>query len=381
MQTYAEAVITAYNENVSRYFPSSKGNFSFYSESYSIKSFISYNGAAIWFEPSLISSFENHNLSERVESIFGGNFSRSPLFLAPSHHVMVIGGQFELNGHPLIVLSNISSVIFEDIYVNQTNTLQAYKCVIIKGSIETGYWTSDNATDDVRELLNSDAKHAFLTSEPINEEIRERYAEPELLALARNIQYRLANDTSYMPSQFALDYKDLEYRATTKFHLPNPTGFLNELLNFLNAQTTGVLPTFPPEPTPTPSPSPTISSNQPDNWGYVILCGFYPIIVFAAHSIVKWKFKDEDWAQFGKDQLIDGVLIGVGYALLAVNFPYKSPNVIPEILLAIIIAVCGSVLTIWTKKKLLTLRSSRVNNAKRSNEKPDQKKNQTPPSK
>jgi hypothetical protein len=278
MQSYAQAVITTYNEYVSRYFPSSKGNFSFYSEGHSVKSFISYNGAAIWFEPSLIPSFKNYNLSERVESIFGGNFDVFPLFSEPGHHVIIVGGQYVLDGHPLLTLSNISSVIFEDIYVNQTNTLQAYKCVIIKGSLKIDYWTGDNATEDAGELFYNDVEHAFYESESVDEEIRERYAEPELLALVRNIQYKLANDTSYKPSQFAMDYKDLEYKAITKFHLADPTGFLNELLEFVNAQISGQLPLFPSEPTPTPLPTPTfrifmVTIEDSTSWLYVLcLC-------------------------------------------------------------------------------------------------------------
>jgi hypothetical protein len=76
MQTYAQTVISEYNKNISQYFSSTRSLFPFYSNgSYDIKSYISFNGAALWFEPSGTLSFENYNLSERVESIFGGNFS------------------------------------------------------------------------------------------------------------------------------------------------------------------------------------------------------------------------------------------------------------------------------------------------------------------
>ena len=78
-----------------------------------------------------------------------------------------------------------------------------------------------------------------------------------------------------------------------------------------------IAPEITPSPTPTnspsPSPLPKVSTSQRDNWGYVVFCGVYPSIVFGIYSIIKRKSNNEDWKHLGNDQLLQGVLIGVGY--------------------------------------------------------------------
>jgi len=357
MQAYAQKVIAAYNETASRYFNSSKGNFSFYSESYSVKSFISYNGAAIWFEPSSIPSFENYNLSERVESLFGGDFSTWPLFFEPGHHVMIVGGEYVLNGHPLLTLSSISSVIFKDIYVNQTNSLQAYKCVIIKGSIETKHWSLHNATEEAVDILYSDTKSSFLVSE----EVRQRYAEAELLTRLRDIQYRLANDTSYSPSDWLAELQNIEYIATTKYHLSDPIGFVNGLIAFLNARITGILPPFTAEPTPTPTPTPTpppklilhFPVDDPINLWYISFLSILPVLLFAVLVIL------DNYRRSNKPRalkiLLTAIPAALGYFIydLLDNPPHDLPWVSLGRLPVFLVWFIGVIVVYKGRKKLI----------------------------
>lgn len=268
------------------------------------------------------------------------------------------------------------------------NHVAQFKYTIVKGSNDTSNWAPDKAKSDAEEILYNDMHFEFSTSE----QLKQRYAEPELTQRLQQIETKFGDNSQVYPlSQINADLQALENLAMTKYNLGSPSGFLNDLITYLNARTGGHMPTIAPTTTqggnptstiniaPTSTPSATINVSQPDNWGYAIFCGFYPIIVFSIYSFLRQKLADDDWKFLGNDQLVNGLLIGVGYAVLAVNFPFNSPHVILEVLVAFVIALCGSIIAISIKKRLLALHPSRADTAKSSNEKPNKKKEQSPP--
>jgi hypothetical protein len=380
MQMYAETLIAEYDKNINQYFPTTKYNFSFFSDgSYSIKSFISSQyGAALWFEPSNVLSFENRYISEPVElALFGGNFSTWPLFFEPGHHVTINGGTYELNGHPLVQLSNVSSVIFRNIFVIQPNFQRNYTCVIMKGNNETSNWTLDIAKEDAIEILYTDMRVEF----PVSEEVRQRYAEPELTALLQKIIGKLQNTSQpYSASEWKQDMQNIENIARMKYGLTEPTEFINGIIDFLNARTTGILPTLAPEPTATPIRT-ILGINDYDNWIYVTLFGCYPIFIYALFLFLKYinkKYDSEDWNFLTHDVLLQGIMISIGAGFFVLNYPYDSPLAIPQIIVVIVIAVFGIYILHKVKKKLFAWRLTRGNNPKSINNKTQYKTDKTP---
>lgn len=384
MQTYAETLIAEYNSQINHYFPTMKNDFYFYSNSsYTIKSYISSQyGASLWIEPSSAQFFENFNVSQSVETaVFGGDSSLFPLFAALGDHIMISGGFYELNGHPMVKLSNVSSVIFENVTVIQPSFQQHYTFVLMKGNNQTSNWTSEMAKEDAGEILYIDMGVEFSVSEAV----RQRYAEPELTALLQNIQSKLKNDSSYTASDWLADMKNIENIAITKYHLSNPTEFINEMIAFLNAKTTGILPTWP---QPTPSPTPTqrrtiLGMSDPDNWIYATLFGSYLVFVYALFLIlraIQKKYPNED-LKFLSGLLLDGVLIAVGVGFLVLNYPYDSHLAIPQIILVFGISIFGIIGLYKAKKKLATWRLTRANNAKSPHKETQEKTNPKKPTK
>jgi hypothetical protein len=380
MQTYAETLIAEYNSQINQYFPTMKNDFYFYSNSsYTIKSYISSQyGASLWIEASSAQSFENFNVTKSVETaVFGGDSSVWPLFLEPGHHVIIRGGFYELNGHPMVKLSNVSSVIFENVTVIQPSFQQHYTCVIMKGNNQTSNWTSEMAKEDAGEILYVDMGVEFSVSEAV----RQRYAEPELTALLQDIQSKLKNDPSYTASDWLADMENIENIAITKYHLSNPTEFINEIILFLNAKITGTLPTWPqqtPSPTPTPTKTRTIlGMSDPENWIYATLFGSYLVFVYALFLIlraIQKKYSNED-LKFLSGLLLDGVLIAVGVGFFVLNYPYDSQLAIPQIILVFGISMLGIIGLYKAKKKLATWRLTRANNTKSPSKETQEKTN------
>jgi hypothetical protein len=286
---------------------------------------------------------------------------------------MIEGGTFELNGHPLLTLSNISSVIFKDIRVNQTNFLQEYKCIIIKGSIEISYWTSDNATEDAGEIFYSDLRTAF----SVSEEVRQRYAEPELTALLQNIINKLQNTSElYSASEWKADIQNIEDIARTKYHISNPSEFINEIIAFLNARTTGVLPTIAPEPTPTPTPTKTIFNrpvDDPDNWIYVGFLGGLPVVDFAFLVVFN------DYRRNNKHRALKILLGAIPFVLsliigdLLYYYPYDYQMVSIQSLTLLLVWIIGITGIYKGRKRLIHWLFPKQNDHQRTKKQTDEK--------
>jgi hypothetical protein len=377
MQIYAQTVISTYNEYISHYFPSIAGNFSFYSTShYRITSYISYNGGALWFEPSNIQSSENFNLSNRIESIFGGDFSLFPMFSEPAnaHDVSIKGGTFELNNHPFLELGDNATIVLQDILVIQRNFTQSYTCVIMKASNETSRWTKSNAIADAGTILYNDAGDSFSTSEAV----REYYAEPVLTALLESIQNKLANDTSYTASEWLADLKNVENVATNTYHLANANAFINGIIAFLNAKITGILPTFP-EPTQTP-PVKTIFNrpvDDPHNWLYVACLGGLPVLDFAFFLFIDYGRKKRPsklakWALVIPPTVLSFILIDLLY-----YYPYDYQISSAQSFVIVVLWVLGPILLFKGGKRLSRWLVMKQKASKQTKKNPNQKAEKT----
>ncbi len=252
---YAITLTSTYQKTITDYFPDLKSNFYFYSESYLIGACISSNyGAGIIFEPYNTNEIQNFSSSLPIEvAVFGGR---------PDN----LYGAFGLQGYTVIndnVVGNINVVsrleldtviILKNTTVTQNEETIHFTYVILKGNNATISWTANSAKTDANEILYNDM-HIEFVSDP---KIKERYASPELEAKLLEIENSFPqNGTSeYYPwSRWQADIAYLENLAINKYHLPAPTGFLNELITYMNLQTGRNLPTIPPSETPTPTPT------------------------------------------------------------------------------------------------------------------------------
>jgi hypothetical protein len=380
MQTYAQTVISNYKGYINQYFASIAKNFSFYSIThYNVTSYISYNGAALWFEPSNIQSFENFNLSNRIESIFGGNFSLYPAFSLPANtvHVSIKGGSFELNNHPFLELGDNATIVLQEILIIQPNFTQSYTCVIMKGSNETSQWTQDNAIADAGTIIYDDAEASFSTSEAV----REYYAEPVLTALLESIQNKLVNDSSYTASEWLADMQNVENVATNTYHLTNANAFINGIIAFLNAKITGTLPTFPTEPTQT-STRTIFGISDPTNWIYSTLCASYLVVLYAFFLIfeeIQRKLPESKGVRFLTSTVFLEIVLGaIAGEQLFVNYPYNSQLSLPQIIFIIAIWFFGFLGLYALEKKLVSRRLTRENNSNTAKREAQDKTDSTP---
>jgi len=369
MENYAHTLVDEYVKDSFLYFPSLEGSPSLFTKaSYTMKFIISsQDGAALWIQPSEAQSFERINSSDKIGiAVFGGDSNITPMFMCDGDNA-ISDIEFDIGNVPLLELRYSNSlVIVHNIFVKRTVWQQVYHFVILKGSNQLSYWTNESARADATRLIFLETGKRF----PESAEFVRLKAVEGLTNLLEDIQTKLAYG-NYTMSEYLNDLQNVQYIAS---QYGIKSDILNQIIGFVNAKK-GLLPTYPFEIGLTPDKS---ANRHPDNWVYAIFCGVYPVIVFTVYSIVKLKFKDEDWAQVGHDQLINGVLISVGYAVLAVNYPYNSQSVVFEILLTVILAISSSISAIRIKKWLLTPRPSRVDATNCSDEESNKKQEHSP---
>ena len=300
MKNYAQAVLNNYNKQIEYYFSTSTGNFSFYQKQpYAIKYYhSSLYGAALSFEPSSTSSFQEIGTDQRIElAVFGGDWNNTALAGWDYVRNFLLRDQILTNwGGPLLRLGHESN----GIVMNETINGIIHNLVIIKSSNATTAWTIDLAIQDSNIILDTDTGKVFVSSPSVEAQIVYRYSPDKVLYdKAREIQYNLLHNDSYQ-LDFYRDYAQLEDMAVNQFHLENATGILNQILSLANMKLTGILPLFPtPTPTPMPSPIPITQIlwakfDDPSNWIWAIsLSGFifmsYILLLKAVDNGVKKK--------------------------------------------------------------------------------------------
>ena len=170
-----------------------------------------------------------------------------------------------------------------------------------------------------------------------SEEVRRRYAEPELNQLLLNILLKWENSinpdrsVSYTYTEKEYDITQVEELAETKYGITNSSEFINSLISYL-------------EVTKLP-PSKTILNyevNDPENWLYVEILGCLPIFIFMSyHFFIEYlgsKTKKKVY-----DYMLYIPLLLLIYILeqLILNHPYDYRLISIQTLVAIIIGIGG----------------------------------------
>lgn len=357
IQTYAQTLINTYIQETNQYFPSHPANLTFNSNgSYDIKFYSSsQGGAALTIDLSTVQSFEIINSSERIETALFGNsdWSLFPMFEGIGQEAMFSNFQAQPDNHPFVEFANSnSSLILHNILLNSTATYRDYYVAIIKASNSTSVWTSAIASVEANRLLEDDTGLLLI---PII--ISDFNPISELTLMLENIKGNLTNST-YTSSDYLADLQKVQNLAK-QYGVSSNT--LNELIQFVNAQTTGLLPTIPPEPTPTPTPTPTPvpvktifnqAVNDPYNFLYVSFLGFGVVVdlIFAVCL---------DYYRKTKKPTIYKLLLGVPVGFLSLiflpNLLLKRPydlNII-QIVITVTIWIVGTLLVMNWRKELV----------------------------
>jgi hypothetical protein len=287
LENYALALINEYDKTVSEYFGGSQDAFPFYSNGvYNIQCYVSNHiGVALWFEPSKVYSFKMNYVSDRLETaLFGGSFlTWAAIDVENATGSTISGINFVLNGHPFIQINEFTSIVLRDVGIVQPDFQQNFTYVVIKGSNQTRSWSSDNAKVNAQQQVYDDMGVVFTLSE----EVKERYAEPELYSLLQVMINKWQDtDQQYLLSDFNADLKNVENIARTKYHILNPDPFINGIIDYLNQRSTGIMPTIAPSETsilvtPTANPDKLIFNQKVDdpyNIMYILCMGFSPLI-------------------------------------------------------------------------------------------------------
>lgn len=241
---------------------------------------------------------------------------------------MITGGIWETSGHPFIKVGENGSVILQNVTVNSVY----YHCVVLKGSNETAFWTTELAKEDARQVFDGDLSRALSKSE----EIRKRYAEPELTSLLEYVIERLKDPkTEYSYLEMEEDITFIERLAKSKYGITEPSDFVKNILDFLNTET--ALQEIPQK---------TIFGfpvEDPSNWIYVSAWCIYPPLTFALYLVATYLVRKfprlGDFKGWGK--AIFGTLLGGGLAQVFFNPPFDYQMFSIQTLVIIIVPISG----------------------------------------
>lgn len=338
MENYAKTLIVNYNQSISFFLPAAYGQFAFYSNcSYAVTAIKSSNfGTAMIFYPSANWSFKAQSSNLRIEdAVFGADNSRLPVILnMVGTGVAFYGINFPFMTNIGFIVGNDSTMIFRDITINTV----PYYCLIIKGSNTTSNWSSASAQNDSRLIFDSDLCQAL----NVSEEVRERYAEPELNEdLLKILQkwssaFQPNSSLSYTYTQKEYDIQQVEEKARTKYGITNSSEFVDNLLRYLEYVTM-----------PSPPPQKTIFGrpvDDPDNWLYVTCLGSLPILDFAFFLIVDQRRKKRPSALAKWLFTIPTAILAVVLIDLLYYYPYDYQVVSVQTVVVITMWILGPVI-------------------------------------
>lgn len=266
MKQYAITLISTYKQDVDSLLKNSPhDDFSFYSNEYQVKTVIStIHGAALLLDPSNRTTFESNNTVQTIElALFGGDLSLFPMFRVPAGTVncTIAGGTFYTNNHPFIQIEGNGTILFSNLIINS----HYHSFIVLCGSNETEYWTSQRAKDVSEMIFRNELSDALQNSEIV----KQRYAEPELIAMLEKIIDKLRLEKlEYTYLDFLNDMKNVEQVAANKYGITQPNDFVNNLLNFLKDKTE------------IPAKQ-VFGIDDPDNWVFVGFLGSLPVIIYA----------------------------------------------------------------------------------------------------
>ena len=341
MGKYARVFAETYSNEIDFFFPRHRKHFPFYSSlSYTARAIISRtHGVAILFEPSDVWHYEYQTTDKRVEdAIFGGNWSTWPMVIVPpgTVHSIIINGTWESNGHPFIEVQGKGSIILQYMTINSVY----YQCVIIKGSNETIFWASNAAKEDAKDVFDVDLGTAISESE----EVRKRYAEPELTSLLKVVIEKLHKpQIEYGYLEMEEDIRYIERLAFFKYNIADPSDFVKNILAYLERKN---------------APQKTVFGfpiEDPSNWMYVTAWCAFPLTTFALYLAAVYLVKEypkklrdlKGWGRF-----IFGIVVSGGFASLLHNKPYDYEFLSVQTLIIIIVLVIGIIVMLKSRHYL-----------------------------
>lgn len=365
MEKYAKTLISDYNQDLGFFLKPTYSYFWFYSNSsYDVRTLTSSShGAAVWIQQANSLSFEHADFALRVEvGLFGGSVSGHPAAVTVNGGVMFFSYNSVSGAIPLV---DNGTLIVEDSQVNSVN----YHFVILKGSNETSDWSVDAAKNDSKIVFENDLINALSRSE----EVRERYAEPELNTRLQAVisRWRSAlqsNGTvTYTRIQKDYDIKQIEELAKTEFGITNSSDFINSALAYLEAI-----------PAPIPTPTKSIfghAVNDPDNWLYVGLLGSFPVLMYLTYLTFDYLRNKYPSKAFKYLLGIPLAVLGVGFSDLIYGYPYDY-SIVSWQSFAIVLIWSG-IFWIYLLKKRLSFWFAKKKNGENTKNNPNQKTKKT----
>jgi len=184
--------------------------------------------------------------------------------------------------HPYIEVQKNGTVILLDNLVNSIH----YKCAILKGSTKVSVWSIKEAEKNAKRVFEVDLKQALITSE----EIRLRYAEPEIMKLLQYIIDKIKDPKQeYSLLELEEDLKFIENYAKIKYKIKS-SDFVRNIFDFLEMRNIPPKKIF------------GFIIYDPNNWKYLItwctlIPSFYMIYLFSSYLFNKYTLSKKltDW--------------------------------------------------------------------------------------
>jgi hypothetical protein len=372
MEKYAKTLITDYNQSIDFFIPSTFNQFSFYSNgSYNVTGIISSSyGTALLFYPSAKWSFKNQTTNQRIEdAIFGEYNSQLPTKFIFNGNDTGFNGDNGTVTNIGMIISNDSSAIFTNVNIDTVH----YYCLILKGNNETSFWNTQFALNDSKLIFDRNLYWALQNSE----EVRERYAEPELnkrlvdILTKWNQALQPNGNVSYTYTQKEYDIEQVEELAKT-YGITNSSQFINSLLNYLKNATL-----------PLPPPPKTIFThivNDPDNWLYVVLLGGFPVLMYGTYLLFDYLRTKYPSKGFRYLLGIPLAVLSVGFSDLVYGYPYDYSLVSWQSF--VVVLIWSGILWIYlVRKKLVSWMVAKKENTHNTQNNPEQKAKKTVKSK
>ena len=352
-ESYARTLVSDYNRSLSFFSPDTFEGFDFYSNtSYDVTAFYSTDyGAAILFNCSEVWSFHCVNSSQRVEDMIFGPINSLELtkFNFVGDNTGIISAK---NGNNSVVdigifVASGSNVLFKSITINSVY----YDCLIVKGANQSSYWDSTSAAKDAQRIFDADLCYALGRSE----EVRERYAEPDLNAMLLRIltKWRQSvqnGNVTYTYTQKECDLRQIEELAKTKYGITNPE-FVNDLLSYLQNVTL-----------PPTKKIFGVTVDDPSNWLYVTVLTILSVVIYITYlfyGYIRRKRPESDLKYL--PEAVGGLLaIGLGDLIYVLPYDYQLFSI--QTVVLILAVIIGVAIVYTTKRKLIAWRTTAKDN-------------------
>jgi hypothetical protein len=324
IESYGTTLIEDYHERLSYFMPDTFNQFAFYSNScYTITAYKSTNflDTAIEIEPNGegLLYFNDVETDTKVENLlFFGNESTWTMTMtahAERHPATILWNEHVESAnlfHMGFLVEKDVSLIIKNLDINQPLFTRHFHCLILKGSNQTSAWSESAAIEDSKKIFNYDLYKALNQSE----EVRQRYAEPELNKLLLDIigkweaSIKTDSEVEYTYTQKEYDLKQVEDIAKNKYGITNSSQFVNNLLEYLKQASL-------------PENNTVFGINDPENWIFTIIAGLEPTGIVIITSLSDKILKNTKIKQY-KTALTGIFSTTLVLGLIAAFFSYPS---------------------------------------------------------